>query len=736
MSIPIHLLVLEDNLSDAELIIHELRRAGFEPDWQRVETEADFLAALDPTLDLILADYSLPQFDGLRALNLVQERKLDIPFLIVSGTIGEEIAVEAMQKGAADFLLKDRLARLGPAVKQALERKQVKEKLGASENELRTLFNAMTDVVLVLDGAGRYISIAPTNPAYLYRKPQEMLGKTIHEVLPKEHADYMLAKIRQAIQTNLVIPGEYALSMDGKEIWFSSSTSRLSDNSVIWVAHDITERKQADEALRLSEEKYRVLVEGVNDGFYVTDVAGAFIFANAALARIYGLENPEALLGRKFTDFLASTRPAELGQAYGSAMQTGSAPKTINRQIVRPNGTRVFIEVKPGMIIKDGQIAGTQGVVRDVTERKVAEEKIKSQLEHLTALNAIDRLIASNFDLILSLSEILNHVTKELGVDAADILLLNPNSLMLEFSAEHGFRTGAIRKGQVRLGESYAGRAALERQLIQVPNLKGEADQAFQATYLTGEDFVCYYGMPLIAKGQVKGVLEIYHRSALEPDVEWLNFMNSLAGQTAIAIENSSLFESLQRSNSELGMAYDATIEGWSRALDLRDKETEGHTQRVTGMTLELARLFGLSDEELVQIRWGALLHDIGKMGVPDGILLKPGPLTDEEWVAMKKHPGFAYEMLSPIHYLRNALDIPYCHHEKWDGSGYPRGLKGNQIPLAARIFAVVDVWDALRSDRPYRAGWTKGKADKYILSLTGTHFDPQVVDAFFSLYK
>ena len=188
---------------------------------------------------------------------------------------------------------------------------------------------------------------------------------------------------------------------------------------------------------------------------------------------------------------------------------------------------------------------------------------------------------------------------------------------------------------------------------------------------------------------------------------------------------------SLQRSNLELTLAYDATIEGWSRALDLRDKETEGHTQRVTEMTEKLARSFGVRDAELLQIRWGALLHDIGKMGVPDGILLKPGSLTDEEWVAMKKHPDFAYEMLSPIRYLQQSLDIPYCHHEKWDGTGYPRGLKGAQIPLSARIFAVVDVWDALCSDRPYRAGWPEEKVREHIRALSGTHFDPQVVDVF-----
>jgi putative nucleotidyltransferase with HDIG domain len=174
--------------------------------------------------------------------------------------------------------------------------------------------------------------------------------------------------------------------------------------------------------------------------------------------------------------------------------------------------------------------------------------------------------------------------------------------------------------------------------------------------------------------------------------------------------------------------AYDTTIEGWSRALDLRDKETEGHTQRVTELAIKLATAFEINGDELAQVRWGALLHDIGKMGVPDDILLKPGALTEDEWVIMKKHPTYAFEMLSPIRYLRAAIDIPYCHHEKWDGTGYPRGLKGEQIPLTARIFAVVDVWDALCSDRPYRAAWPKEKVLAYIQSLSGTHFDPNVV--------
>jgi len=281
-----------------------------------------------------------------------------------------------------------------------------------------------------------------------------------------------------------------------------------------------------------------------------------------------------------------------------------------------------------------------------------------------------------------------------------------------------------------RLGEGYAGQAALERRSVSIPDL-GQAHDFARAPLLAGENFVTYYGVPLIAKGQVKGVLEIFHRAPLNPDQEWLEFLETLAGQAAIAIDNAQLFDNLQHVNSELALAYDATIEGWSRALDLHDKEPEGHTQRVTEVTVRLARDMGLSEGELEHVRRGALLHDIGMMGVPDGIVLNPGPLTDEEWAIVRKHPEYAYQLLAPIPHLRSALDIPYGHHEKWDGAGYPNGLKGEQIPLAARVFAVVDVWDALRSDRPYRAGWPEEKVREHIESLSGTHFDPAVVEVF-----
>jgi len=225
--------------------------------------------------------------------------------------------------------------------------------------------------------------------------------------------------------------------------------------------------------------------------------------------------------------------------------------------------------------------------------------------------------------------------------------------------------------------------------------------------------------------------LEIYQRQPINPSPEWMAFLETLAGQAAIAIENLRLFNDLQNTNQQLLQAYDATIEGWAKALEFRDMETEGHSRRVVEMTLQLARRLGIEDQQLAAVRRGALLHDIGKMAIPDAILQKPGPLNEEEWKMMRQHPLFALQMLENIPFLRSALDIPYCHHEKWDGSGYPRGLRGEEIPLAARIFAVVDVWDALTSDRPYRRAWSNEQALKYLKDQKGKHFDPRVVDAF-----
>jgi HD-GYP domain-containing protein (c-di-GMP phosphodiesterase class II) len=288
----------------------------------------------------------------------------------------------------------------------------------------------------------------------------------------------------------------------------------------------------------------------------------------------------------------------------------------------------------------------------------------------------------------------------------------------------------------LRLGEGFAGQAALERQIIKISDFNNLQTGYLRSPEFIKEEFVAYIGVPLLAKGKIIGVLEIFHRQQLNRDPEWMDFLETLAGQAAIAIDSINLLDDLQSTNVDLTLAYDATIEGWAHALELKDMETEGHSRRVVEMTMDIARRMGISGEKLGHIRRGALLHDIGKMGIPDSILQKPGKLNDEEWQIMRQHPVFAFEWLSQIQYLRPALEIPYAHHERWDGTGYPRGLEREQIPLEARIFALVDVWDALRSDRPYRKAWSKDKTLAHVKEQSGKHFDPRVVDSFVEMIK
>lgn len=359
----------------------------------------------------------------------------------------------------------------------------------------------------------------------------------------------------------------------------------------------------------------------------------------------------------------------------------------------------------------------------------------KQQLTWLKTLRHIDETINASLDLNVTANELLELIISQLKVDAADILLFNHKTKTLKFFAGHGFSNAALQFTNLRIGQGLAGRTAKDRQKLHITGLQEQTELFAASPMLKKEDFVEYLGVPLISKGNLHGILEIFSKTPLRADEKWNDYLESLSGQAAIAIDNILLFENLQRSNNELIIAYDANIEGWSRALDLRDKETEGHTLRVTEITLTLAQAAGISTEDLQHIRRGALLHDIGKMGIADSILLKPGPLTDEEWASMRKHPEYAYKLLSPIAFLKPALDIPYCHHEKWDGSGYPRGLKGDQIPLSARLFALADVWDALTSDRPYRPAWPPKRTAEYIREQAGGHFDPHAVDIFFRAF-
>ena len=370
-------------------------------------------------------------------------------------------------------------------------------------------------------------------------------------------------------------------------------------------------------------------------------------------------------------------------------------------------------------------------IAASAMQRAILLSQTQTRANRLSAQRDINLTISSSLNVQTVLDKLIKHVTSKLDVAAAAILLYNQDAQTLEYAVGRGLDPRPAYGAPVDLQNDYAGRAIQSQQIIHVSratDLKEGFDRSWKSSL---KGFHHYEAIPLISKGQPKGIMELFYRTPPTTDPEWADFLSSMATQVAVTLDNVELFEKLNISNIELTTAYDATIEGWSKALELRDQEIEGHAQRVVDLTLKLAMACGIPEEELVHVRRGALLHDIGKMAIPDSILFKKGPLTIKEIEIMKMHPVFAKQLLHPIAYLRPAVDIPYCHHERWDGKGYPQGLKGEEIPIFARIFMIVDVWDALRSDRPYRGAWREEKVRAHIARAAGKRFDPEIVNTF-----
>jgi len=652
-------------------------------------------------------------------------------------------------------------------------------KLQESEAFLNNILDNIPSMITVKEaGTLKYSKVNRPVEEYLKTPSNEILGKTVHDLFTHGEAKFYTEQDELTLKEKQIvdIPIENVFTKDHKQKFFHEKKIPMYDAAgdpsfILSIAEDITEQIQLENDAKTHLEKLEAISKlttrmqmpaSLDEMLPVLlDIFLETVKAPMGSIWLYQSERDELVPvyycgggsdnrllvdeplkpGKGIPGMVFLTQEPHLSQNYNddpwfSESKRGRLHNPlggVNLPLRTTNSVigviNISNETESEYSIDDIKLLTTLSEIAGNAIQTISlKDQTEQRLMRLSALSSIDRAISSSFDMMVSLEILVSNVISQLKMDAADVLLYNPHSQLLEYSTGQGFLSRAIESGVLRLGESLAGKAAVTREMVTVKNL-GEANIAFTNHELATENFVSYYGVPLVAKGELRGVLEVYSRTQHTPDDDWVNFLKSLAEQAAIAIDNTEMFENLRRSNMELVMAYNATIEGWSHALDLRDKETEGHTLRVTEITERLARVFDLPENQIKYIRWGALLHDIGKMGVPDGILLKPGPLSDEEWVVMRMHPKYAFEMLAPISYLSQAIDIPYCHHEKWDGTGYPRGLKSEEIPLAARIFSVVDIWDALSSDRPYRKAWSHDKVIEHIRSLSGTHLDPRVVD-------
>ena len=563
-------LVVEDSEDDALLLVRELRRSGFVFEWERVQTRQEMQEALEKSnWDLILSDYALPGFIGSEALALCKFHRQDIPFIVVSGAIGEQTAVSMMKAGAHDYLMKGYLARLGEAVRRELaeaqmrrERRQAEQSLRESEKRYRRIVETSSEGIWAVNE--NFVT------TFANRRMAEILGYTVEDLIGHTFLDFMLNEDKSSYAGHMKI-GEQGISerfelrlqhSNGKPVWCLVSTTPIMDESKRFqgsfaMLNDITERKLTEQSLLESEERFRTIVELSPDATFIADLNGQFIEVNEAACRQFGYERPE-LLRKNMFDIV---HPDFIEQTWKRIRQMQFEVGYYDSRYIRKDGGKVMVELGIRRITFQG-IPALLGVARDITERILGEEK-------------------------------------------------------------------------------------------------------------------------------------------------------------------------LAQAATDLTQAYDSTLEGWALALELREEYTAGHSRRVVDLTLTLARKLGVDDTALSHIRRGALLHDIGKMPLADSILMNKGPLSQQEWDIMRQHPAYARKLMEQIPYLQPAIDIPYCHHEKWDGSGYPQKLQGEEIPLAARIFAVADVWDALTNDRLYRPAWTPAAALEYIQSQSGSHFDPRVVEVF-----
>ncbi|MEJ2357435.1 MAG: PAS domain S-box protein [Deinococcales bacterium] len=683
------------------------------------------LVALNQALALTLGDARVVQAGALPGI---------IPGALVA--IASAVALGALRERQA--LLVATRQRLQEEVREG---ERLAATLGASEARFRMLAEeALVGVYLIQDDVFQYV-----NPAFARAfgyAPDEIIGRLgkLDLAAPEDHAI-----VRGNLQARLerAAPSEHyrfrGLRKNGSRVPVEVLGRALEVDgrpAILGTLQDRS-REETDEAelrLRLSA------LEAAPVGIVITTPEGTIEWANHHAATLSGYTNEE--LHGQHTRLFGSGRQNRA--FYRELWDTVTAGQVWNGELVnrRKDGSEYHEHMSINPVPSaDGSVVHFVAVKQDVTERRAAEQRIQTlnsslerQLERLKALHAIDTVITGDLELRSALARFVDVAQASLGVDALWVDLHHAGNDTVELVEIRGWQQPPDPGFRLPVGSTLVGKVVREQRSLVLGSRSEIAERFPDDQRLAREGFEVFGAAPMMARGTLRGGLAFAYRSphTIEPD--WLEFVEALATQGAILIESATLLSDLRTRNEELREAYDATIEGWSRALDLRDKETEGHSRRVTELTLRLAHTIGLPEDDLLHIRRGALLHDIGKMGVPDAILQKPGKLTEEEWRIMKRHTTAARDLLAPITFLGPALAIPYAHHERWDGTGYPEGVQGEAIPLAARIFAVADVYDALTSDRPYRPAWTRQQAIEHIRDGAGTHFDPRVVDAFLAM--
>lgn len=723
---PLRLLLIEDNPFDADLFRRTMQQ--FNPaatithisSYHAAYKHVQGLSPADVPYEGVVLDLHLRDGDGLDLLALIRSQNLPLAVVILTGGGGDHMVISALKAGADDYVIKrdDYLDRIGAIVEQACQRfhsQQVRrsQAIQVTVIELSPSNSETTIQYLQRTAPHLHCRNIRGQHSFLYELDH---GHPVGDVVLIDCAQpnlAMLDLVKELIQFRRINQPLIVMAQPGNEE-FPLQALRLGVADYIIkregflgqlaiAIENAHYRTQLDQQHRRLQLQAQALNDAANT-IVITDRDGIIEWANPAFTTLTGYEVSE-VIGRS-TRILRSGKHdrafyAELWDQILSGKPWRG--RIINR---RKDGSLYHEEMTITPVADEhGQIYRFIAIKQDISDQVAREQR-----------RAIIATIGASLrpaQLWSELTPILLGQVREV-MQAESIALLRSTESIL----------------QIDLALDCL--ASLEQQpalLAVVTERLSRTDAPIELTDIFGTSTKVVLGVPLNAANRQIGAL-LFTRATPLSEFE-MKLLRDIADLAANALHRTDLFEQLRAANAELRAAYDETIEGWSRALDLRDRETEGHSRRVTELTVRIAARMGFSEEELVHIRRGALLHDIGKMGIPDAILLKPGPLDEQEWAIMRTHPTLAVEFLRPITFLAPALDIPWCHHEKWDGTGYPRGLRGEEIPLAARIFAVVDVYDALTSDRPYRAAWPHERALAYIREQAGRHFDPRVVEVF-----
>jgi PAS domain S-box-containing protein len=703
----LHVLMVEDSEDDALLIIRELKKGGYNPVHERVETAAAMKKALqEKQWDIILCDYKIPKFSGAHAIALLQETNIDIPLIIVSGTIGEETALECMRSGAHDYIMKNNLSRLCLAVGRELEeaevivqRKRMGEDLEESENKYRLSFENVTDVIYTIDKDLNILSVSPSVERVLGYKPQDFIGQPVSalgNILTPESFEQAIANISVILKGETISLMVYRfIAKDGTIKYGEVSGSPMMRNGkiigIISVARNITERKRAENALQVSEKYFKEITENSSDIIVITDKNGDIKYCSRSTERFTGYK-PEELIGRNVIRII---HPDDVKRAvgdFGKAILAKDSAIPNGFRIVHKDGSERYFEGLGKNLLDNPSVAGFIMNVHDTTERKQADEALRESERKYKSLidNFQDIILTINLEGKITFAS--QSIKEKLGYESAETI----NMSILDFVQEedHQRVMENLQKG-----------------------MKGEKITGFQIQVITKSGkrvFFESFFSRVYKDGEVVGA------QAIIKDIT----------------ESKRAEEELKQSFERMRKALGATVQSISMIVEMKDPYTAGHQQRVSDLARAISTEMGLSADQRDFIRTASAIHDIGKISIPAEILSKSTKLTDMEFNLIKTHAQSGHDILKDIEFPWPVADVVLQHHERMDGSGYPQGLKGNDIFLEARIMAVADVVEAMASHRPYRPSLGIDCALDEISRNKGILYDADVVDACLKLFQ